>query len=446
VDQIFGNELILSKVLSCLTVKELLSSACRVNHFWHNVCHKVVSGRTRMHHIFELYRIGRFHNMGSNGRTQETHLAEDRALPFVSDCFEGIESRLVDNMKAALDIQPQLVITVFGNFCQHSKRHEKLMQLPDGFRRYLSPDTQFLNLVSHAGVIGSVLHPPPPKPVTTTSTAATTSAGNASSKSTSTTTSTPSLEALVEPIESQAYVGNCAGISMLMFPKYPNVEIDVFNERNLIAFEKLNARSDLKCLIVVSTSHADRKAHQFREFQFINKLNDKYDKKLAIGGIVIDEINYFPNNLAATRKVNKTFYGMAFSGPNVRACSLLIKTVTPEDTERKFREFRQNLNFDPNLKACETIGFLFVCTGRGMNIQTYPSSNVEASLFRKVFPGVKLMGAFGQGEYGHNYWPSLTPERRRQLYQEFIEDDSADDHEMWHFYTSILVLVNLPKK
>ncbi|CAG2179823.1 unnamed protein product, partial [Oppiella nova] len=35
VDQIFGNELILSKVLSCLTVKELLSSACRVNHFWH---------------------------------------------------------------------------------------------------------------------------------------------------------------------------------------------------------------------------------------------------------------------------------------------------------------------------------------------------------------------------------------------------------------------------
>ncbi|CAG2119260.1 unnamed protein product, partial [Medioppia subpectinata] len=88
-DQIFGNELILEKVLSCLSVKELLRNACRVNHFWHSVCHKVVDSRTQMDHLFQLYRIGRQHNMGNNCRNRETHLAEDRAYDYVNDCFEA---------------------------------------------------------------------------------------------------------------------------------------------------------------------------------------------------------------------------------------------------------------------------------------------------------------------------------------------------------------------
>ncbi|XP_054167098.1 F-box only protein 22-like [Oppia nitens] len=434
-DQVFGNELILSKILSYLSLKELAKSCFGVNTVWNSICHKVIESRTQLDHFFELYRISRHHMSSSQSRNRETHLAEDKHLEFVNECFDDIETKLKTHLRSQLNIWPQIVVTFFGNFCQHSRRPEKLMQYSNGFRRYLPPETQFLNIVSLAGVIGSVIHKRPAICQTTAG------AGNTSATASTSAATEPSIE----PIETQAHVGNCAGISLLIFPKYPNVEIDIFDERNLIALEKLNDRTDLKCLIVLATTYADSESKNIREFKCINTLNEKYNNKLAIGGIVVDDINYYMNNVNTTRRKTRSFYGLAFSGVNVRACSLLLKTVTPEATEKKFREFRKNLNFDPNLKTCETIGFLFVCTGRGLNIDTYPTSNVEASIFRKVFPEVKLIGGFGQGEYGQNYWPSLTTDKRTQLMRE-LQDDIAIEHEMWHFYTSVLVLVNLPKK
>ena len=342
-------------------------------------------------------------------------MADGNQFAFISNNYEEIENKLADKIKYELDVWPHLMLTFYGNFCPHSKRPERLMHY-NVLRRYLSPETQLLNVVSSAGLIGSTLNNRPDNKL-----------------------------GRYEPIETQAQVGNCAGISLLLLPKYPNVEIDVFGHQNLITLEKLNSRNDLKCLIVFSTSCVGEDK-RFKEFDIINQLKVKYDNKIAIGGIITDEINYFSNNQNTSRKKSRDFYGIAVSGPMVRACSLLFNTTTPESSERKLREFRQNLQFDPNLKQCETIAFMFICTGRGIYTDGYDNaSNVEASLFRKVFPDVKLIGVFGQGEFGHNYWPSLTRNKQLQLSAE-LEENPGSGHELWHFYSSVLVMVNLPKK
>ena len=404
-------------------------SCVSVNQLWNRVTRNVIESRTKVEHYFELYRIGRHHNSNSN-RNRETHLSDTKQLSFVSESFEQIETKLIDKFSNDLNIRPKLVITFFGNFCPHSKRPERLIP---SLRQYLAPDTQLLNVVSSAGLIGSFIdrEPTDRRTLTTVVDNKAVISGN--------------RESLVEPIETQSHVGNCAGISSVIFPKYPNVEIDVFDERNLISLEKLNSKNDLKCLIVLATTCAGKTSNHLKELKTINQLKEKYDNRIAIGGIIIDDINYFSNNLSTSRKKTRDFYGIAFSGANVRSCSLLFNTLTPEATQQKFQEFRQNLDFDPHLKACETIGFMFICTGRGVHTEGYPTSNVEASLFRKVFPGIKLFGVFGQGEYGHNYWPSITREKQLQLSQELQESDS-NAHELWHFYTSVLVLINLPKK
>lgn len=423
-EQIFGNELLLANILSALPLKELVNNCLLVNQSWRRIARTIIHNRNQSQHLFELYRIGRHHNI--NNINRETHLADGNNLSFISTSYEEIEAKLIQEMRHELTVWPHLVLTFYGNFCPHSRRPERLMHY-NVLRRYLPSETQFLNVVSSAGLIGSPLATPG-------------------------TDRTPQAQASGKyfPVETQSQVGNFAGISLLILPKYPNVEIDVFDEKNLIALEKLNSRNDLKCLIVFSTS-CDGKNKGLKEFDSINQLRAKYENKIAIGGIISDEITYLANNQNMSRKKSREFYGIAVSGPNVRACSLLFNTYTPETTERKLREFRQNLAFDPTINKCETIAFMFICTGRGIHTEGNDGNegynnapNVEASLFRRVFPDVKLLGVFGQGEFGHNYWPSLTRQRQLELSRE-LNKGSGCGNELWHFYTSVLIIVNLPK-
>lgn len=420
-EQIFGNELILSKIFSSLTLKQLLINCYSVNKLFNRIAKRIVTNRTQIEHIFELFRIGKQHNNSNNNNqnNREIHLREGIELSFISDSFELLEEKLKNAILPQLYCFPQLIITFYGNFCPHSKRPDKLMQY-NCLRKHLSQDIQFLNVISSAGLIGSPI-------------GFTQIAGPVSSSSTS--------RPMLDPIESQAHVGNCAGISMIIFPKYPNVEIDVFDDRNLLPLEKLNSRNDLKCLLVFSTTCTHGKRDDFKEFNCINQLLQKYDNKIAIGGIVIDETNYFSNNNSTTRKKSRDFYGIAFSGPKVMASSLVIKTERQELTERVLRDFKKNLGFDADIESGETIAFTFICTGRG--IHTYETSNVESIIFRKVFPNVKLFGVFGHGEYGHNYWPSIGKQKQTKMSKDLEEQNSTH---FWHFYTTVLVIIHLPKK
>jgi hypothetical protein len=385
---------------------------------WNRIASRIITNRTESEHIFQLFRIGRHHNNNNNNNRNnpEIHLSEGLDFSFISDCFETFEEKVKNIIRNELYCCPQLVIAFYGNFCPHSKRPERLMHY-NCLRKYVWPKCQFLNVISSAGLIGSQLR--------------------------STNTSDRSSLSPIEPIETQAHVGNCAGISLILFPKNSSVEIDVFDDRNLIPLEKLNSRNDLKCLLVFATTCTEGKKDQFKEFNSINQLMRKYENRVALGGIIIDETNYFANNNSTTRKKSRDLYGLAFSGPNVRACSLVINTERQDLTEAKLRQFRSNLGFNPDIESCETIGFIFICTGRG--IHTYQTSNVESVLFRKVFPNVKLIGVYGHGEYGHDYWPSIT---HQNLTQELVnsEEDNQSQHKFWRFYTTILVLINIPKK
>lgn len=403
-ERIFGNDLILKKILSSIPTRQLLLNCSRVCSKWENVCKRVITQRTGSLHTFHVFRIGRHHHR--HGAHQEQHLNDELNAPFISNSFDELEEALKNDMMSSLHSLPHLGLVFCGSFCPHSKRVDKIMQYST-CRRFLPPYCQFLNIVSSAGLIGS-----------------------------------PYGHSV--PIETQAHVGNVAGVSVLLLPKHPGVEVDVFDDRNLIPLEKLNARDDLKCILVFATSCTDGK-DQFKEFPCINNLLQKYNKKLALGGVVIDEANWLSNNTPSARKKSRELFGVAFSGANVRACSLLLKTDTQQLTECRLQEFRNNLGFNPDCVSSETIGFIFICTGRG--IHTYGTSNVEATLFRKVFPHVRLCGVFGHGEFGHDFWPSLEANKKTSnTFKHKYNEQDCDEHEFWHFYTSIVVIINLPKK
>lgn len=362
--------------------------------------------RSRPAHLFHLFRNatqGHSERHRKQSRaSKETHLIGDK--PFIADSYEEFETTIVSALKSELFCRPHFALLFHGNFCPRSKRL-KVLNDYQTFRRFLPDDCVALSVNSSAGLIG-----------------------------------TPA-DLSLNPIETQSHCngGSVLGLSYLLMPKMPGVEIDVFNQSDDL--QRLARSGNLRCLLIFSSVCTNDDNTPLR-FRHVDKLIDRYNSNLAVGGVVVDSVKLAKPNKKPF-EVSEMF-GLAFSGANVKACSLVLDTQCQADTERKLAEFRRNLDFnpDPNSES-ETFAFLFICTGRGM--VTYGVSNVEASLFRKVFPGVKLFGVFGHGEYGQDYWPSVAKSAKKPAAGKRALK-RVDDYGYWLFYTTILVMVNLPIK
>lgn len=81
--------------------------------------------------------------------------------------------------------------------------------------------------------------------------------------------------------------------------------------------------------------------------------------------------------------------------------SLIIDKThnTKERVEQRMKLFRNRICLKRH-----SIGLMFACCARGENM--FQESNVESSIFKKLFPKVPLAGCFGDGEFGTNKIPN----------------------------------------
>lgn len=89
--------------------------------------------------------------------------------------------------------------------------------------------------------------------------------------------------------------------------------------------------------------------------------------------------------------------GVTFSGPNVKAISVILNEQVRTRSEAKTAIARlkeANLPVRPKF----SLGFMFACAGRGLHF--YEEDNVESEEFHKLFPDTPLFGFFGGGEIG----------------------------------------------
>lgn len=69
------------------------------------------------------------------------------------------------------------------------------------------------------------------------------------------------------------------------------------------------------------------------------------------------------------------------------------KCNTKERVETRLKLFKDEVKLKKH-----SIGFMFACKARGTEM--YEETNVESTIFKKLFPKVPLAGCFGYGEFG----------------------------------------------
>ncbi|XP_003700790.2 F-box only protein 22-like [Megachile rotundata] len=95
--------------------------------------------------------------------------------------------------------------------------------------------------------------------------------------------------------------------------------------------------------------------------------------------------------------------------------SLIIDKThnTKERVEQRMKLFRNRICLKRH-----SIGLMFACCARGKNM--FQESNVESSIFKKLFPTVPLAGCFGDGEFGTNKILNEPPDNKRKSWYKEI--------------------------
>ena len=118
--------------------------------------------------------------------------------------------------------------------------------------------------------------------------------------------------------------------------------------------------------------------------------------------------------------------GVMFSGPNVRAASVLLsEQISKRDEVKNTIATLKDAHLP--VRPRRSLGLMFACAGRGRHF--YNEDNVESEEFHKVFPDTPLFGLFGGGEIGCR---NLTAGR---------EIDGISLHTIAHAYTTIMCLL-----
>lgn len=227
-----------------------------------------------------------------------------------------------------------------------------------------------------------------------------------------------------------------AGVSYMLWPDL-GFDVTFFNSNStLTEFDpSIENHKKLKGVIIFTNECMSRVGRRevYKSFEHVNDMFLKYERGFALGGVVVDDISLFPSIGTRDTRAPK-FAGVAFSGENVRCASCVIDCEALDIMEHELRDFKQTLDFDADVMSRKnrTIGFLFTCSGRGPAM--FKEANAEVSLINKVFPSVLFTGVYGDGEFGENFWPKCRSSVR------LTEDEETG---FWHFYTNVIVLVNI---
>lgn len=92
---------------------------------------------------------------------------------------------------------------------------------------------------------------------------------------------------------------------------------------------------------------------------------------------------------------NAGVVGLAIAG-NVEAISMVHHDDTAEGLQESLKQLKKS--GIPCEKDSNTACFMVSCIGRGEKF--YRAKNVETGIFRQEFPGIPVLGFFGNGELG----------------------------------------------
>ena len=87
-----------------------------------------------------------------------------------------------------------------------------------------------------------------------------------------------------------------------------------------------------------------------------------------------------------------------------------------------------------NLSEKNSFAFIFACVGRGCGL--YDNDDVETTIFKKYFPNTPLVGFFGNGEVGFDWFPNLGQNSSSA-------EEARSEMKMFHAYTTILCFISL---
>lgn len=153
-------------------------------------------------------------------------------------------------------------------------------------------------------------------------------------------------------------------------------------------------------------------------FSWLKVCNSEEDYKsdvVIIGGLVESFV------MVDNEVKNAGVVGLAFTG-NVEAVSMVHHGETVEGVQESLKELRKcGITCNKNT-AC----FMVSCIGRGQEF--YHAKNVETGIFQQVFPGIPVVGFFGNGELGLD-----------------LHSHERDGHFL-HSYSSVFCLCSLPSQ
>ncbi|XP_077273750.1 F-box only protein 22-like [Temnothorax americanus] len=125
----------------------------------------------------------------------------------------------------------------------------------------------------------------------------------------------------------------------------------------------------------------------------------KEDKIVSVWGGIVEDL--YVQRTCKTKEFHKLInvpycVAVLITGPIQTWSTILDKECnTKEQAEAKLKLFRDEVKLKKH-----SIGFMFACRARGITM--YNESNVESTIFKRLFPKVPLAGCFGYGEFGKN--------------------------------------------
>ncbi|XP_022694825.1 F-box only protein 22-like isoform X3 [Varroa jacobsoni] len=226
------------------------------------------------------------------------------------------------------------------------------------------------------------------------------------------------------PIE----IEDCDGFSTLFLPNMPDVQFTSFRllqqdcatslrDDYLSEISGLSQVHNIAALVLYANEMPDGGSAPARLVDYTIRRNPG----MALGGALVCDFSV-PVDGVEREVVNMT--GLAIHGQGVRAASVLLD---PDCRGREKVRARLAVVGDQfQLTPGRSVALLFACSGRGVHFHL--AQNVESSIFSELFPGVPVVGLFGNGEFGYDSLGGRgTPGRSRQ----------------WqHSYTSVFVLLN----
>ncbi|XP_013394140.1 F-box only protein 22 [Lingula anatina] len=227
------------------------------------------------------------------------------------------------------------------------------------------------------------------------------------------------------------------GCAIAFIPEIPGLEVHHFllpfdyDSENLPTKEDyenmtgISKDKHIKAMILLQASEYDVPFDAAHCFWSLNR-------DIAIAGGKVD--NIIAPDLDKKSEDEACILGIAFSGDNVQAASVMVESHIrdPKEVECQIKKLK-----DCNISEENSFAFMFACLGRGYYF--YRKSNVEADIFRKLFPRTPLFGFFGNGETGYNFLPDYS---KTDPYVE-TKNKNYTFGSFDHGYTTIFCLISV---